>query len=187
MYGLVNKAIEGLVVANFGADTWAQIRERAGIEDEGFICMQTYPDAMTYQLVGAASEVLDLPPEQVLEAFGEYWTAYTAHEGYGEMFRSGGKTLREFLGNLNAMHGRIELIYPDMSLPHFTCEDGADGEILLHYTSARDGLAPMVIGLVRGLATMFDEKVQVRQIAQRSQGAPADTFSIISVKATSAV
>jgi two-component system chemotaxis sensor kinase CheA len=34
------------------------------------------PDEVTYKLVGAASEVLGIPPNQVLEAFGEYWIIY---------------------------------------------------------------------------------------------------------------
>ncbi|MDK2122779.1 heme NO-binding domain-containing protein [Parachitinimonas caeni] len=178
MYGLVNKAVEGLVVSQFGRPTWDRIRKRAGIEDEEFIGMETYPDDVTYRLVGAASEVLGLPPDKVLEAFGEYWTLYTAQEGYGEMFKAGGNSMREFLGNLNAMHGRVELIYPKTILPHFRCEDQADGSWWLHYQSSRQGLAPMVVGLIRGLAKMFGETIEIAQIADRTQGAPEDVFSI---------
>ena len=56
MYGLVNKAIEGLVRQQFGDDAWARIKERAGWTGAQFVSMDTYDDELTYKLVGAASE-----------------------------------------------------------------------------------------------------------------------------------
>ncbi|MFX7898828.1 heme NO-binding domain-containing protein, partial [Acinetobacter baumannii] len=73
MYGLVNRAIEQLVVATAGGPAWRPVCARAGVSPDGFIGMQAYPDDMTYRLVGAASEVLGHPPETVLRLFGEYW------------------------------------------------------------------------------------------------------------------
>ena len=83
MYGLVNRAIEDLIVENHGTEVWGQICAKAGLPREPFISMDSYSDAVTYKLVGAVSEVLDIPAEQVLEAFGRYWTLYTAEKGYG--------------------------------------------------------------------------------------------------------
>lgn len=183
MYGLVNKAIEGLVCSNFGQPAWDQIRREAGLEDETFISMETYSDCVTYRLVAAASKVLQLPPSTVLEAFGEYWTLYTAKEGYGEMFRSEGNDLFAFLDNLNAMHGRIETIYPEMVLPHFECHLDDAGNTLLHYRSHRAGLAPMVVGLVRGLAKMFNQPVQIEHIVKRDEGNEEDVFRLTPVPA----
>ena len=37
MYGIVNKAIEDLVIANFGEDKWEAIKERSGINIDFFI------------------------------------------------------------------------------------------------------------------------------------------------------
>ena len=70
---MVNKAIQDLVSTNFGEDKWLTIKEKVGFEDDFFISMQSYPDELTYDLVGAASEVLELDPAAILEAFGEYW------------------------------------------------------------------------------------------------------------------
>ena len=58
MYGLVNKAVEELVVSNFGEDKWELIKSKAGVDVDVFISNESYPDSMTYDLVGAASEVL---------------------------------------------------------------------------------------------------------------------------------
>ncbi len=70
MYGLVNKAIHDMVVGNFGEAAWNRIRQRAGIEDEVFVAMEPYDDALTYRLVRAASEQLGAPADDRLEAFG---------------------------------------------------------------------------------------------------------------------
>lgn len=55
MYGLVNKAIEDMVCKGFGEDVWETIKQKAGIDIEGFISMEAYPDDVTHRLVRAAS------------------------------------------------------------------------------------------------------------------------------------
>lgn len=100
MYGLVNKAVHDLVVANFGEDTWRAIVARAGLDIDTFVSMQSYDDAITYQLVAAASEQLGLTPAQVLHTFGVYWTKYTAVEGYGDLITSSGRDVVSFLENV---------------------------------------------------------------------------------------
>lgn len=37
MYGIVNKSIQDLVIANFGEQKWEAIRERSGIDIDFFI------------------------------------------------------------------------------------------------------------------------------------------------------
>ncbi len=46
------------------------IKEKSGLDVEMFISNEGYPDDITYKLVGAASEVLGLPAEKILQAFG---------------------------------------------------------------------------------------------------------------------
>ncbi|MEE2939835.1 MAG: heme NO-binding domain-containing protein [Planctomycetota bacterium] len=176
MYGLVNKAIEGLVRQQFGDDAWARIKERAGWTGAQFVSMDSYDDEITYNLVGAASEELGLPPEQVLEAFGDYWTTYTMESGYRDTLGMMGDTLEEFLDNLDALHVRVGMSMPGLIPPSFSREKVADDEWLLHYTSERAGLAPMVIGLLKGLARRFEEDVELEALEGR--GDVTATFRI---------
>ena len=120
MYGMVNKAIQDLVTSKFGEDKWITIKEKGEFEDDFFVSMQQYPDELTYNLVGAASEVLEIDAGSVLEAFGEYWILYTAEEGYGEMLALSGSSLPQFLGNLNMLHERITHIMPNLKPPKFS-------------------------------------------------------------------
>lgn len=178
MYGLVNRAVEQLVVSHKGEAGWLRVCERAKISSDGFVAMCPYHDDVTFSLVGAASEELGLTMAQVLEAFGEYWILYTAEEGYGELLNAGGDNLRDFLLSLNDMHGRVETIFPQMRLPVFRVVDIAPGDYWLHYESERVGLAPMVTGLVKGLAKRFGQAVEVQHIAGRPAGGEAEVFRV---------
>jgi Haem-NO-binding len=179
MYGLVNKAIQDMVCNYYGEDTWETIEQKAELEDiDFFISMDAYPDDVTHRLVRAACEVLGISAEEILKAFGEYWVKYVAEEGYGQLLASAGDSLPEFLHNLDNLHARVGLSFPELKPPSFRCESTGEKSINLHYHSTRQGLAPMVMGLLQGLGQRFKTKVDVTQTASREQGTPHDTFSI---------
>ncbi|MEO0480582.1 MAG: heme NO-binding domain-containing protein [Planctomycetota bacterium] len=175
----MNKAIESLINEQFGAETWTKVRKKAGVEDGGFMGMDPYDDAVTYSLVGAASEVLETPAEQLLESFGEFWTLYTANEGYGGLLEMSGSTLEEFLQNLDEMHARIALSMPELQPPSFHLEHIDDERMALHYTSERAGLEPMVRGLIRGLGKRFETPIEITQTeSTTADGRTQATFEI---------
>lgn len=178
MYGLVNRAIEGLIRSRYGDSAWAEVKRRADVDVDSFVRLENYPDEISYRLVAAASEVLDQPAEALLEAFGEYWTLYVAEEGYGELMRAGGSTLFGFLANLDQLHARVGLLYNGLRPPSFRLEAlGPEGAVL-HYYSQRAGLAPMVVGLLKGLAQRFTTAVDIQPLARRAAGDDHDSFAI---------
>ena len=178
MYGLVNKAIEGLVTENFGVEKWEAIKARAKVDEDVFISSEAYPDEMTYSLVGAASEELGLPAEKVLHAFGEYWVMKTAKEGYGDLMGAAGKNFVDFLTNLPNFHTRVMLLYPNLVPPRFEVTDQSETSLHLHYHSDRPGLSAFVVGLIHGLAKNFGETVEVDQVQKKEEGADHDVFLI---------
>lgn len=124
MYGLVNKAVEQLVKVNFGEETWKIIASKAQV-DQSFVMMKSYPDKVTFDLVAAASEVLETPAEQILEAFGEHWIQFTVDEGYGKTMSLYGDSVPEFLKNMDSLHAQIRLSFPELrppSLPANLCQ-----------------------------------------------------------------
>jgi len=174
MYGLVNKAIEDLVLRDHGPEAWAKIVDQAGFEDAGFISMDSYPDDLTYQLVGAASQELGVAADQLLESFGHFWILYTAREGYGELLDLSGRSFEEFLFNLDNLHTRLGLSMPALRPPSFECEKLDEKTYRLHYRSEREGLTPMVVGLIKGLADKFGHGVAIRLDVERGQTPDAD-------------
>ncbi len=178
MYGMVNKAIEELVISGYGEDIWEQIKLTAGVEEEVFVSTEGYPDAMTYALVGAASEVLKMPASDVLESFGKHWILKTAQNGYGDMMAAGGKTLREFLVNLPDFHSRVSMILPHLAPPKFYISDIEEKSVRIHYQSHRAGLSPFVVGLMKGLGERFSTPVIVEHAADKAAGADHDEFVV---------
>ncbi len=164
MYGLVNTAVRDLVISTYGEETWDRIRTRAGLGTGTFIAMDRYDDAVTYDLVAAASEELGVEAFDVLRSFGQYWTRFTADQGYGDTLEFAGHDFVTFLSNLDDMHARVAMSFPDLDPPSFDLEHQADGRLLLHYFSDRAGLAPMVIGLLEGLATRFGQQVTIEHL-----------------------
>ena len=178
MYGMVNKAIEQMVTQHHGRDTWLRIREKAGVSDEVFIGNESYPDDLTYRLVGAACEVLGKPASEILFAFGEHWVLVTAMQGYGAMMRSGGRTLGEFLLNLPNFHTRVVMILPRLHPPRFECSEVTDRSLHLHYHSDRPGLTDFVRGLISGLGKAYQTPVSAELVKSKAAGDDHDIFHV---------
>lgn len=164
MYGIVNRAVEELIIERFGIEKWEEIKHKAGFNPEGFMTLKPYPDELTFKLVGAASEILNVPADTLLEAFGEYWILYTAEKGYGEMLNLAGDSFPAFLKNLNMLHGRVTNLMPELAPPQFECRNEQENSIELLYRSHRIGMIPMLYGLIKGLAKRFDKEVVIQEI-----------------------
>lgn len=178
MYGLVNKAIEQMVCAEHGEETWEIVKERASVDVEMFIGMDIYPDDVTYQLLETTSEVVGRPVAELLETLGAYWPHFTAREGYEHLLNMAGSSLQEFLENLDVLHACLVESFPRIKPPTFSYEQVSPDIFNLHYYSQRRGLAPMVTGLVRALAQRFHSDIDIRHIQRRDDGYDHDVFQI---------
>ena len=178
MYGIVNKAIEDLVKANFGEEKWTVILERSGVKEDFFISNEPYEDAITFKLAIAVSEEMNIPLADVLQAFGEWWILRTGKEKYGGLMEAGGSTLREFLVNLPLFHNRVMLIYPKLTPPEFKISHVEDRSLHVHYFSKREGLQEFVRGLLSGLGKMYSTPLEIKLIEDRNEGANHDVFHV---------
>ena len=178
MYGLVNKAMEDMVCSRYGEDTWSRILQRAGMEEDAFISAYPYPDSLTYDLISAASDILEVPPVPLLEAFGQYWVLYTGSTSYGPLLKMHGDTLFAFLTNLDNLHARVGTMLTELQPPSFRCTEVTLTSLRLHYHSQRVGLAPMVVGMVAGLGILFETQVGVTRGRCREEGADHDEFLV---------
>lgn len=156
MYGIVNKAIEDLVIANFGEAKWNAIKDRTGIDIDFFISNEPYDDEITFKLALAVSQEMNMTINQVLITFGEWWVIKTTSEKYPGLMNSGGNNLRDFLVNLPNFHNRVMLIYPKLTPPEFKISNITENGLNLHYFSKRQGLQEFVRGLIQGLGKMFN-------------------------------
>ncbi len=164
MYGLVNKAVQELIVHTHGKETWHSIRKKAGMEEEEFIGLKSYPDQLTYNLIAAGSEELGLPAEKILEMCGEQWISHTAAHGYGNVLNLAGSNMVDFLHNLNVIHSKITNLMPEMKPPVFEIKREFVTRVELLYKSERTGLEPLAVGILKGLGRRFGLDVSVRNL-----------------------
>jgi hypothetical protein len=178
MYGIVNKAIEELVIANFGQDKWEVVKQHSGIDIDYFISSEPYDDDITFKLAQAVSQEMGMTLSAVFIAFGEWWVVKTTKEKYGGLMESGGNDLKEFLLNLPVFHNRIMLIYPKLTPPEFRVSDITENSLNLHYFSKREGLQDFVRGLIQGLGIMYETVVTINLIQTRDEGSTHEIFNI---------
>lgn len=182
MYGLVNRAVKELIESTAGPQAWLDVCAEAGVDIDYFEAMEPYDDAITYDLVAAASSVLDTPADEILEGFGRYWILYTGAEGWGPILDSQGSTVAEVVSNLDDMHVRIQATMPSLVMPRFNIVQSNSSVIRLEYHSEREGLAPMVLGLMKGLAERCGESWHTVQVGYRSDSG-FDTFELTAAPA----
>lgn len=178
MYGLVHRAIHDLAEKSTDPATWQRIQARAGLEQDVFLSMETYPDEVTVALVVAAAAELGLSVDDLLERFGEHWVSYASHHGYRDLLHARGDSLFAFIGRLDDLHARLSLIFPKLRPPSFKTELVDERTLRLHYVSERAGLAHFVIGLVRGLGQLFQTPVSVVIDRRREDGHPHDELLV---------
>jgi hypothetical protein len=177
MDGLVNKALVAVLRDRMGRPATSAVVRADGLADD-FVGGEVYPDDVTFRLVAAGARALGVSEAAMLEALGDHWIEFVIREGYGDFLTTAGRTLRDVLLNLDRMHEKISLSYPHLRQPTFWCTDvGRDG-LVLHYSSTRPGLAPLVVGIVRGLGRMHHAPVEIEHRRRLAEGAQHDEFVV---------
>lgn len=180
MYGLVNQGLKEMVCRERGEDVWREICAALGMTADDFELMKPYPDSDTGRLVEAIAQRLEITPQRVLADFGKYWVLFTANEGYGPIMDLFGHDMRTCLKNLNRMHGHMGAMMPQLKPPRFVVNERSPTSMVLHYYSTRQGLAPMVFGLLQGLADKFGERIEIDHIPVGARS-DHDEFDIVFV------
>jgi len=178
MYGLVNQSIQGLVVDNYGQETWDLIRLKSGVREDFFESNKVYDDKVTYDLASAASEILKVSVHDVLSSFGKYWVLKIAKDKYGSLMNSGGSNFMQFLGNLPNFHSRVMLIYPEIRPPEFKVEKKSENVIVLHYYSTRLGLTGFMSGLIEGLSEFYGTPCVIKHVQSKVTEINHDVFEV---------
>lgn len=179
MYGLLNEALKDMIVTQNGEEVWSKVAAKANVTDDvHFYKMQGYDDSVIYGMVGALSEETGVASDQVLDQFGEHWVKYTSSQGYAQLFDIAGPSLREFLLSLDMLHSRVARSFPDLVPPSFRFSAENQHTLRMHYISTRQGLCPMIPGLLRGLSLRFNTPIEVTEDLCARKGAAHCEFLV---------
>ena len=110
--------------------------------------------------------------------FGEQFLLWCQESGYAKTLQLLGRSIKDFLTNLDALHDHLSIIYTNMNAPSFRCSE-ENGTLLLHYYSVRK-LDSIVIGVVKSVGReLYNSEVDVSFVVRKG---PDHDHSIFSIK-----
>ena len=158
MKGIVFNLLEHVVTDEFGADTWDDLIDIAGV-DGVYTSLGSYPDEDLGKLVMAASEKTGMTPDDIVRWFGERTLPIFA-ERYPDLFTAHANT-REFLLHLNdVIHPEVKKLYPGAATPSFSYDTSSPDVLVMEYRSGRH-LCSFAEGLVSGTAEHYGEALAI--------------------------
>jgi hypothetical protein len=168
MHGIIHLELQNFVVGNYGAEAWRTLLERAGLTNQIFTPLNTYPDEQIVGLVQAAEALTGLSAIVLLEAFGEFLVPrYLAL--YGKLLKPEWRTLDVIEHTEQTIHRVVRLREPGALPPRLRTERTSPNEVVLTYDSARK-LCPVARGIARGLAKQFKETLTIEDVRCMHRG-----------------
>ena len=123
---------------------------------------------------------IGLDADSILEMFGEQFLLWCQESGYAKTLQLLGRSLKEFLTDLDALHDHLSIIYEGMHAPSFRCTE-QDGKLHLHYYSER-GFVSIVIGIVKCVGReLYGTEVDVSVVSKKDDNHDHTIFSIIEI------
>lgn len=166
MKGVICKCINELIVKNFGQDKWEKILEKTGFpKDQVFLMDENVDDKKFMELVQNICDVLGITPQQVADAFGEYWVCEFAPRLF-KVYYEGVNSAKEFILKMDEVHRQATANMLDARPPRFTYEWKDEKTLLMGYQSHR-GLIDVMIGLLKGIRKYFKEDFKITKLSDK--------------------
>ncbi|MBU6281935.1 heme NO-binding domain-containing protein [bacterium] len=176
MIGIVNNAFHDWVREQHGPETWLRIERR--IESGTFIGTEDYDDRTTLELARGIARELGLSEDTVLERVGEHFGRRSVGRDFGVLLNAGGANYRDFLRGLPDLQTRFALIYPNTAPPRFAVLDEGPSSVTIVHHTARKGLAPLLAGVLAGIACVFGMEANVARSSERSEAGSCHVFRV---------
>jgi len=155
VHGSIFLLLKRYVQTQYDHSTWVQLVTRSGLSFDDFSHREVYPDAHLYALVGQAAEMTGLPAAELQEKFGEYLVPDLMYM-YHKLVQPEWQTLDMLEHTESVMHKQVRKEHAGNKPPVLDVQRVAPNEVLINYVSPRR-MGALAVGIVRGLATYFDE------------------------------
>ena len=170
MHGIIFAELRNYAETKHGKDTWSALLKKAGLEDRVYLPVQEYPDAEVVSLVVAASAMTGLSVSEVLEDFGEF-IAPSLIRMFGHLLWPEWKTIDVIDNTERTVHAVVRVKDPLAKPPNLQTVRSGKDQVTLVYASPRQ-MCALAIGIGKGLAKHFNEKLDVTQTMCMHKGAP---------------
>lgn len=176
MKGVIFRALEELVVTNYGMGQWETFLSQAGLGERYFLGPKSYPDEELIKLVDVISSTLNMPKSDLIREFGRYLFGYLGRS-HGDLVGqfSSFESLIEGIDGI--IHKEVEKLYAEPNLPTIGVERKSHNEMYITYQSPRK-LCFCAEGLIYGAAAHFGSKVVLNHTQCVHQGAECCVFIV---------
>ena len=166
MKGTILKCLQEMVESRFGKQEWKQILSESGFAPTQLFTLSADVDEQkTLALFSNTAEVLEIPAEQVMDDFGDYWVNEYASRIYHTLFGRL-KSAREFILGMDQVHIMVTSTIENAQPPRFEFEERGPKVLVVTYKSKR-GLIDLYIGLARGVGKYFGTPLEIVKLNQR--------------------
>jgi Haem-NO-binding len=159
MHGIIHLELQNFVVQHHGETAWRALTGAAGLSNEIYTPLRSYPDEQIVALVGAAVQLTGTDAKALLEAFGAFLVPrYLAL--YGNLLRPEWRTLDVLENAENTIHRVVRLREPGALPPRLQAQRVNPRAIRMNYDSPRK-LCAVARGIARGIAGHFREQLTI--------------------------
>ncbi|MDR2632900.1 MAG: heme NO-binding domain-containing protein [Treponema sp.] len=165
MKGTIVLCIADLVKKGGGEEKWREILKRSGLpEDLLLTSIADVDDTIIQEVLKNIGTVLQLSPQQISEAFGDYWVNDYAPKYY-KAYYYGINSAKALIMGVDAIHEQVTKIIPNAHPPRFDVEEIDEKTLKVHYKSHRK-MIDFYIGLVKGVGKFFKTPLQVKKLSE---------------------
>lgn len=161
MHGLLFCQLERFVVTHHGPPAWTVLLGRAGLPGRQYRRDEAYEDAEMHQLVDTAATLLNQPASEIQEAFGVF-LAPQLLQLHTDLIQPHWRTLDVLLHTETLIHSTVRQRDPRAEPPRLEILQTGPRRLQLNYRSPRK-LSATARGIIRGLATCYDETVRITE------------------------
>jgi hypothetical protein len=176
MHGLVNRAVQCFLCDVYSAELSRKVLTAAGFDPgAGFSVLRQYDDALTEELVAAASRELGQPTPDFLEDLGVYLASHESCANIRRLLRFGGDSFPEFLHSLTELQDRVRLAVDDLVLPEIELRQHDSGRLSLSVLGDHAGIGYVLTGILRAMADDYGALALFENVGRYGR---AETISI---------
>lgn len=162
MKGTIVCCLAELVQTKFGENMWKQLLTSNGLDaGKVFTTNENVDDGVVIQIITSLCKQANITPEQAAEVFGDFWVNVYAPKMY-PIFLKRNKNALSFLLDMDNVHFYMTKTMKGAEPPHFKYERLSDDRLRMQYESKR-GLFHIFIGLIKGVAHYYKEKIEIEQ------------------------
>jgi hypothetical protein len=162
MHGIIFGELKKLVDTKLGGDTWRELFKDTGLGPKVYMPVTEYPDEEAVALIGAIARRTGKAPRTIMEEFGEF-IAPDLLALYRHMVKPEWRTLELLENTEQTIHRVVRLRNPGARPPELRTDREGD-EVLITYSSARR-MCGVAVGIVRGLAVHYGEKMEIKELS----------------------